>query len=83
MTEPARTLHRWTRAEYDRADKAAAYARNAIPEYWVLNLRDRRLEVHRRPQGDAYGERTHIDADGRIAPLAAPAAPVPVAALLP
>lgn len=35
--------------EFDQGGKAAAYARAGIEEYWVLNLRQRRLEVRRDP----------------------------------
>ena len=38
---------------YDRGRKARVYARNGIADYWILNLRDWMLEVHREPQGDA------------------------------
>jgi Uma2 family endonuclease len=33
----------------DRGAKAALYARAGIPEYWVVNLADRAIEVHRDP----------------------------------
>jgi Uma2 family endonuclease len=33
----------------DRTSKASAYARAGVPEYWIVNLRDRVLEVHREP----------------------------------
>jgi len=32
---------------YDRTVKQAIYARNGIAEYWIVNLIDRQLEVHR------------------------------------
>jgi Uma2 family endonuclease len=35
---------------FDRRRKAGLYARAAIPEYWILNLIDGRLEVHRDPE---------------------------------
>ena len=33
----------------DRLTKAAIYARADVPCYWILNLRDHRVEVHRGP----------------------------------
>jgi Uma2 family endonuclease len=36
--------------EYDREVKAPLYAENGIPEYWIVNLSDRCLEVRRGPQ---------------------------------
>ncbi len=68
---------------YDRLNKAAAYARNAIPEYWILNLRDRRLEVYRRPSHGVYAERTLLSTGETTSPLAAPGLWVEIAALLP
>ena len=63
--------------------KAAVYARNAIPEYWILNLRDRTLEVHRGPADDAYTDHSVLTADQGLSPLAAPGARIEVSELLP
>jgi Uma2 family endonuclease len=38
--------------KYDRTTKASLYARAGIPEYWILNLLDRNLEVYRSPEPD-------------------------------
>lgn len=35
----------------DRAVKKPIYARNGIVEYWIVNLVDEQIEVHRRPTG--------------------------------
>lgn len=35
--------------------KARIYATAAVPEYWVVDLADRRLLVHRHPGADGYG----------------------------
>lgn len=44
----------------DRQDKARIYARDGIAVYWIINLIDRRVEVHTRPSGPtespAYGD---------------------------
>ncbi|MDP2710923.1 MAG: Uma2 family endonuclease [Solirubrobacteraceae bacterium] len=40
----------------DLGRKAAIYAAAGIPEYWVLDLADRRLLVHREPAGDGYAD---------------------------
>lgn len=37
----------------DRRDKARVYARAHIKVYWIINLVDRVMEVHRRPAGGA------------------------------
>jgi Uma2 family endonuclease len=73
-----------------RGRKAAAYARARIADYWIVNLVDRVLEVHREPARPGPARRSWgyaairtIGADATIAPLAAPAAGVRVADLLP
>jgi len=38
----------------DLGRKAAIYAAAGIPEYWVLDLADFELVVHRAPAGDGY-----------------------------
>ena len=39
---------------FDRQRKMQLYARHAIGEYWILNVRDRQLEVHHTPANGAY-----------------------------
>lgn len=39
---------------YDRGLKRALYARHGIPAFWIVNLADSVIEVHRDPTGDAY-----------------------------
>jgi Uma2 family endonuclease len=75
---------------FDRGEKASLYASASIPEYWVLNLVDRCLEVHRDPipmpgQPYGYGYRTHTQyfANDTVAPLAAPSGTIKVIDLLP
>ncbi len=75
---------------FDRGEKASLYASAGIPEYWVVNLLDRRLEVHRDPvpmpgqlYGYGYQTCTHYFAADGAAPLAAPQGTVKVADLLP
>lgn len=72
-----------TTLRYDRGTKAALYAADGIPDYWLVNLRARTLEVRRQPEG---GEYVSLDVYGEgeaVAPLAAPDSLVRVAALLP
>ncbi len=74
----------------DLTDKAERYAAAGIPEYWVLDLNGRELYVLRAPAQPPAGlgaaaYRTHLTlapAD-TVSPLAAPAASVRVADLLP
>jgi Uma2 family endonuclease len=74
----------------DRAHKASLYARAGIADFWIVNLVDRVLEVHRDPQPSAaapYGWSYRTVAILRdpetVSPLAAPAARIAVAELLP
>ena len=38
-----------TTLRLDRTTKAALYARAGVPEYWIVNLVDEQIEVHRTP----------------------------------
>jgi len=69
--------------QFDRTRKAALYARAGIPEYWIVNLLDGVLEVHRRPEGDTYRERLVLPSQERVRPLARPEVEIAVAELLP
>lgn len=73
---------------YDRTDKTAVYARARIPEYWILNLVDRQLEVHRQPGdwpdgGSAYRQREVVRPGQTVRPLAIPHVAIDIADLLP
>jgi Uma2 family endonuclease len=41
-----------TSLSYDRIEKASIYAKIGIPDYWIVNLANRQLEVHRSPVAD-------------------------------
>ena len=51
----------------DQTLKASLYARQGVPEYWIVNLQNRTLEVRRRPRGDAYAETVVFGSDERVA----------------
>lgn len=73
----------------DRNDKARMYARARIPEYWIINLVDRRIEVYTVPSGPgatpAYANRQDYPVATAVPLLldGALAATIPVADLLP
>ncbi|WP_041806690.1 Uma2 family endonuclease [Rhodothermus marinus] len=69
--------------QFDRTRKAALYARAGIPDYWIVNLLDGVLEVHRQPEGDTYRERLVLPSQERVRPLARPEVEIAVAELLP
>ncbi len=39
---------------FDRATKLPMYAEAGIREFWIVNLQERAVEVHRNPEGDRY-----------------------------
>jgi len=74
----------------DREHKGGLYARARLPEYWIVSLVARVLEVYRNPGPDAgapygwaYGVVLTIGPDEHVTPLAAPSARILVADLLP
>ena len=73
---------------YDRTVKVGLYAQNKIREYWILNLKNRCLEVYRQPKKDKklgfiYSEIKIFTDDGSVSPLAAPKAKIKIADILP
>ena len=69
--------------ETDRFLKAQVYAESGIADYWIVNLRDACIEVHRDPQGSAYLSRTTYGVDDVVSPLTRSKASIAVADLLP
>jgi Uma2 family endonuclease len=74
----------------DREVKGSLYAHAGIPEYWIVNLKERVVEVYREPTDDAqavygvsYQQRIVLGMDEQLSPLFAPNATIPVAQLLP
>ena len=74
----------------DRGEKAGLYARARVPEYWIANLVDHTLEVHREPARDAgapFGSRYREIVTRRpgetVVALAAPDTVIAVADLVP
>ncbi|MDQ3260698.1 MAG: Uma2 family endonuclease, partial [Pseudomonadota bacterium] len=46
---------------YDRKIKAPLYARAGVPELWIVDCQNRRVEVHADPKGDVYENVTNSD----------------------
>jgi Uma2 family endonuclease len=69
----------------DRLTKAAIYAAAGVPEYWIVNLRDDRVEVFRTPDpaARAYTSSGVAGRGERLEPVALPGVSVVVADLLP
>jgi Uma2 family endonuclease len=72
-----------TTLRFDRERKQEAYSRAGVAEYWILNLRDRQLEVYRDPSEFGYRSVVVYGEDERVSPLHAPQAAVRVGDLLP
>jgi Uma2 family endonuclease len=79
-----------TTLAYDRGRKGSLYAAAGLQDYWIVNLIDRQLEVYRDPVPDAnepsgfrYNTRTVFLPGQSATPLAAAAASIAVADLLP
>lgn len=75
---------------YDRTHKASLYAKSGITDYWIVNLQERQIEVHRRPIVDAnarfgfsYADKMIFKEGDSVKPLAKPKASIAVADLLP
>lgn len=75
---------------FDRGEKASLYASAGILDYWVVNLRDRRLESRRRPIEDvnarfgfSYGDVSIFNENDSASPLANLNVQIAVADLLP
>ena len=72
-----------TSAEYDRAPKGPLYAAMGVPEYWVVDVTTRTIEVYRRPCGDRYEESSVFRAGVSIGLVAFPDVSVEVSAVVP
>jgi Uma2 family endonuclease len=75
---------------FDRRDKGSLYARAALADYWILNLRKRVLEVYRQPVaapaarfGWKYDAVQVFRVGAAASPLAAPTAAIAVLDLRP
>jgi Uma2 family endonuclease len=43
---------------FDRGRKLSLYARHGVCEYWVIDVNESRVFVHRLPHGETYQSRT-------------------------
>ena len=78
IIEVATTSH-----DKDRVVKAEIYARSGIPEYWIVDVVARTIEVRTQPGNSGYA-RTEVRRDGDVlAPAAFPDVPVAISKVLP
>ena len=72
-----------TTLRFDLSAKALLYARSGIEEYWVIDVVNRRLHMHRMPTPLGYAEVSiHLE-EAEVALLKRPETAVRVSALLP
>lgn len=67
---------------FDRITKSRLYARGGIPEYWLVNVGEQTVEVHREPTADTWASRTVEGAGAVLRPMALPGVEVGLADLL-
>ncbi len=67
---------------YDRDVKIPLYAKNGIPEVWLLDIQNRQLEIYREPINGVYQQRD-CRRTGKIAPILCPDAVIDLAELFP
>ena len=79
-----------TTLSYDRNRKASLYAKHNILDYWILNLKNRTLEVYRSPIADenayygfAFSEKVTFKENDEVYSLVKPDLKIKVADLLP
>ncbi len=56
----------------DRGEKLELYATAGIPEYWIANLVDFTVEVHREPSGHSYANVRTFGAGESVSPVVVP-----------
>ncbi|HEX7375601.1 MAG TPA: Uma2 family endonuclease [Pirellulales bacterium] len=70
-----------TSLEDDRGEKAELYAEAEIPEYWIVNIPERCVEVRRNPLSGHYRSVASYRAGDEIQPLLFPDCPLQVSLL--
>ena len=71
-----------TSRAYDRDTKIPLYAHHAIPEVWLIDVHDRRMETFREPAADGYRRIRRPAGADRISPVLFPDVSIDVADLL-
>ena len=66
---------------YDRGEKAKLYAAAGVADYWILNLIEQRIEVHRQPEHGRYRSLTILCKGQEGRPLKFPDLPLAVSEL--
>lgn len=72
-----------TTLAYDRGRKKALYARNRIPEYWVVNLKEDCLEAYRAAEQEDYQSQLRLHRGDVIRPVYCPTRSIQIVDILP
>jgi Uma2 family endonuclease len=67
---------------YDRMVKGRLYAAAGVPEYWIINLPDARVEIYRDPRAELYASTRILESDESFQPLRFPGVTVQASELL-
>ena len=67
----------------DRRVKTSIYAEAGFPEYWIVDLAGRCVEVYTQPRDGVYAQMVTIGDDGVLRPAARPQVAIPVAEIVP
>jgi Uma2 family endonuclease len=57
---------------YDRETKGALYAASGVPEYWIVDVVGRAIEVHTEPDGARYAQVRRVAIGERVSPASFP-----------
>jgi Uma2 family endonuclease len=72
-----------TTLEQDRKQKAAAYAKAGIADYWILDVNTRQVRVFREIVNQTYQQETILNEEATLFLLAFPEIEVQIARLFP
>lgn len=72
-----------TSVQFDRKVKQRIYARDGIPEYWIVDIESRCVEVYRSPKGERYAEKQIMAIGSTVSPLLLPQVSIDVAEIFP
>jgi Uma2 family endonuclease len=67
----------------DRGMKARLYAEAGIRDYWIVNIKERSIEVRREPSGSKFRKVTKFQIGQEVHPLAFPEVSLAVSRLFP
>ena len=67
-----------TSLEYDRGEKLRLYATHGIPEYRVVDVQSKRIEVYWEPDANSYARKLGFGTDDTVSPRALPQVKVQV-----